>query len=216
MARFRELACSATIWMRVRVASRRNAPQLIVRCLTPISPTVTLAQAVLARSGLDDPGLPNTSACAISPRQTFRRARPSAEHRANSPDIRPVAARAVHPRSRRVGVEPGPQLRRHFNERVRPRRPRFCFGLHCAVGLPPRASRRSQPRQKRLDRRCIDHSGPVGVLIGKGNERLLRPQHLAQQPNRIQVTLPRCTVAMEACGSAHYLGRWNRPSSATR
>ena len=36
--------CSATIWMRVRVASRRNAPELIVRCLTPMFPTLTLAQ----------------------------------------------------------------------------------------------------------------------------------------------------------------------------
>ena len=36
--------CSATIWMRVRVASRRNAPELIARCLTPMFPTVALAQ----------------------------------------------------------------------------------------------------------------------------------------------------------------------------
>src|SRR3954465_4764549 len=28
--------------------------------------------------------------------------------------------------------------------------------------------------------------GPVSVLIGKGNERLLRRSHLAQQTNRIQ------------------------------
>ena len=40
----RVLICSATIWMRVRVASRRNAPELIVRCLTPMFPTLTLAQ----------------------------------------------------------------------------------------------------------------------------------------------------------------------------
>ena len=38
------LTCSATIWMSGRVASRRNAPELIVRCLTPMFPTLTLAQ----------------------------------------------------------------------------------------------------------------------------------------------------------------------------
>ena len=42
----------------------------------------------------------------------------------------------------------------------------FRLGLRGRPDLPVPPGR-PQPRQKRLDRRCIDHSGPVSVLIGK-------------------------------------------------
>src|SRR3954469_6085183 len=80
-------------------------------------------------------------------------------------------------RSRRVGVEPGSQLRRHRNERVRPAPAArlLRLGLRGGPDLPVPPGR-PQPRQKRLDRWGINHSGPVGVLIGKGRrwERITR------------------------------------------
>src|SRR3954469_23241109 len=47
-----------------------------------------------------------------------------------------------------------------------PAAPLVRLGLRGGPDLPLPPGR-PQPRQKRLDRRCIDHSGPVSVLIGK-------------------------------------------------
>ena len=113
----------------------RNAPELIVRCLTPMFPTLTLAQRrVPAPDERSDPAMPNTSARAISPRQTFRR-RWSVRSRwsDNSQDADPVAAPAVrapfatgqHEQARSCSVT-------STNGSGR-RRPRFCFGLGCAA-----------------------------------------------------------------------------------
>src|SRR3954470_10041405 len=110
--------CSATIWMRGRVASRRNAPELIVRCLTPMFPTVTLAQGRLV-----EPDRAWVTPCSRTPAPApSHSARPSgdagpcaADGRDNSPDTRPAADRAAHVpfatdrRRTRLAAAPSPQ-----------------------------------------------------------------------------------------------------------
>src|SRR3954471_2753362 len=84
--------------MTARVASRRNAPELIVRCLTPMFPTLTLAQGRLVA-----PVRAWVTPCSRTPAPApSHSARPSgdagpcaADGRDNSPDTRPAAAPAV-------------------------------------------------------------------------------------------------------------------------
>src|SRR4051795_2009734 len=85
--------------MTARVASRRNAPELIVRCLTPMFPTFTLVQRWLPAPERAQV-IPRCRTPAPAP---SRPARPSgdagafaADGRDNSQDAQPVAARAAH------------------------------------------------------------------------------------------------------------------------
>src|SRR3954465_13380074 len=91
--------CSATIRMTARVASRRNAPELIVRCRTPMFPTLALAQGRLVA-----PDRAWVTPCSRTPAPApSHSARPSgdagpcaADGRDNSLDTRPAADRAAH------------------------------------------------------------------------------------------------------------------------
>src|SRR4051794_30129440 len=83
----------------LRVASRRNAPELIARRLTPMFPTVTLAQGRLVAP--DRAWMP--PGCRTPAPAPSHSARPSGDaglsaeaDRGSSPDIPPAAARAAH------------------------------------------------------------------------------------------------------------------------
>src|SRR3954470_18224475 len=87
-----------TIRVSARVASRRNAPELIARCLTPMLPTLTLAQRRLPAPDRAEV----TPGCRTPAPAPFRPARPSggagafaADGRDNSQDAQLVAAPAV-------------------------------------------------------------------------------------------------------------------------
>src|SRR4051794_30391257 len=84
---------------RARVASRRNAPELIARCLTPMFPAVTLAQGrfVAPVRAWMPPGCRTPAPVPSHPARLSGDAGLSAEaDRGSSPDIPPAAARAAH------------------------------------------------------------------------------------------------------------------------
>src|SRR3954447_20035626 len=186
----RAIPCSATIWMRVRIASWRNAPELRLVASRRCSPrSCRHSDHRRHRPGLGRPR--------------------DAEHEGlghlTPPDLQPTLECSQQPigvalrmfglqpleqlasRSRRIGVEPGPQLRRHRDERVRPAPATLLLRLGLrrrpALPLPPG---RAKPRQERLDRRCVDRGGRLDALIGDGDERSLRRPHFGPQANRIQ------------------------------
>src|SRR5829696_4277152 len=151
-------------------------------------PTLTLAQGRLMAP--DRAWV--TPRCRTPAPAPSRPARPSgdagpcaADGRDNSQDARPGAAPAVRApfatgqRRTRPAAAPSP-------ERAGQAGPASASAWVARWASPPPPSRPFAARPETSRSTGIDRSGPLGILIGDGDKRLLRRSHLAQQPNRIQ------------------------------